>query len=179
MNAERLWYNSDMDVAADLEQVRSLDAMWRAFRASPSSAQTLVELRTSVVPDVLNARYYDSTRGQLLSQDPIFLTSSQNLTDPQSLNAYSYSEDNPIVKSDPSGKCFEDLCIGETIGAVELADLAIPVIRAAIVTGAVNTDFNIAGNISSECIARTASLQCNARIAPEFIRARRSIWSNS
>jgi hypothetical protein len=39
-----------MDVAADLEQVRSLDAMWRAFRASPSSAQTLVELRTSVVP---------------------------------------------------------------------------------------------------------------------------------
>ena len=57
----------------------------------------------------LNARYYDSSRGQFVSQDPIFLTSSQNLTDPQSLNSYSYSEGNPIAKEDPNGKQWVEL----------------------------------------------------------------------
>jgi hypothetical protein len=35
----------------------------------------------------------------------------QNLQDPQSLNPYSYSEDNPITKSDPSGKCGFGDCV--------------------------------------------------------------------
>lgn len=54
----------------------------------------------------LNARYYEGSRGQFLSQDPLFTGDprQQNLQDPQSLNAYSYSDDNPITKSDPSGK---------------------------------------------------------------------------
>jgi hypothetical protein len=34
---------------------------------------------------------------------------NRHLTDPQSLNAYSYSDDNPIVKSDPSGKQYLEL----------------------------------------------------------------------
>src|SRR5208337_2247918 len=93
-----------MDVVANLEYARSLEATWRAYRTSRSIAQPLVETRTSVVCDLLNARYYDSTRGQFLSQDPIFLSSSQNFGDPQSLNSYSYSEGNPINKSDPTGK---------------------------------------------------------------------------
>ncbi len=61
------------------------------------------------------ARYQDPTQGRFISEDPIFngVPNRQNLADPQSLNAYSYAEDNPIVKSDPSGKCIEDLCIGE------------------------------------------------------------------
>jgi len=67
----------------------------------------------------LNARYYNPSQGQYLSQDPVFLNlgdrnriqqiSQQQqdalLTDPQSLNSYSYSENNPIIQSDPSGKC--------------------------------------------------------------------------
>jgi RHS repeat-associated protein len=55
----------------------------------------------------LQARYYDSARGQFLSEDPVFTgePKAQNLPDPQSLNAYSYSEDNPITKSDPTGRC--------------------------------------------------------------------------
>lgn len=55
----------------------------------------------------LNARYYSGSQGQFLSQDPIFTGDprQQNLPDPQSLNAYSYSDDNPITKSDPGGKC--------------------------------------------------------------------------
>ena len=54
----------------------------------------------------LNARYQNPSQGQFISQDPMFLgnQSNQNLSSPQSLNAYSYSEDNPIVGSDPTGK---------------------------------------------------------------------------
>src|ERR1700751_1279811 len=53
----------------------------------------------------LNARYYDGSRGQFLSEDPVFLgsPSGQNLVDPQSLNTYSYSDDNPITNKDPNG----------------------------------------------------------------------------
>jgi RHS repeat-associated protein len=56
--------------------------------------------------DYLNARYYNGNQGQFISQDPVFLgsPSTENLQDPQSLNAYSYSEDNPIVKKDPTGR---------------------------------------------------------------------------
>ena len=62
----------------------------------------------------LNARYYDGARGQFLSQDPMFLSdpSRQNLSDPQSLNSYSYGEGNPITKSDPSGRDAGVLTIG-------------------------------------------------------------------
>jgi len=66
----------------------------------------------------LNARYYDGTRGQFLSQDPVFWNTKQNLQDPQSLNAYSYAENNPVVNKDPSGKCLEDACVIETAFAV-------------------------------------------------------------
>jgi len=40
-----------------------------------------------------------------LSEDPVFLgdPKQQVLTDPQSLNSYSYANDNPITKSDPTG----------------------------------------------------------------------------
>jgi RHS repeat-associated protein len=51
----------------------------------------------------LNARYYEGQRGQFLSQDPVFWGSKQNLADPQSLNVYSYANDNPINRSDPAG----------------------------------------------------------------------------
>ena len=67
--------------------------------------------------DYLNARYYDATRGQFLSEDPVFWALGdkarlQQLTDtdqgsllsnPQRANAFSYSEDNPIIKKDPNG----------------------------------------------------------------------------
>jgi len=65
----------------------------------------------------LNARYYSGSQGQFLSEDPTFW-GTQNILDPQSLNAYSYAEDNPIVNKDPSGRCLEDGCIIE--GAASL-----------------------------------------------------------
>ena len=36
---------------------------------------------------------------------------AQNLIDPQSLDTYSYSDDNPITKKDPSGKCAGPLIV--------------------------------------------------------------------
>ena len=54
----------------------------------------------------LNARYYQNSRGQFLSQDPVFWESpgSQNLQNPQSLNSYSYAQNDPINSSDPTGE---------------------------------------------------------------------------
>src|SRR5271165_4805600 len=60
--------------------------------------------------DYLNARYYDSGRGQFLSQDPVFweigLTRDgiKALANPQSQNSYGYANDNPIAGKDPDGR---------------------------------------------------------------------------
>jgi filamentous hemagglutinin len=65
-----------------------------------------------------DARYYDGSRGQFLSEDPAFLAigdpgqfksiAQQSmfafLSDPQRLNSYSYVENNPITKMDPTGQ---------------------------------------------------------------------------
>jgi RHS repeat-associated protein len=41
----------------------------------------------------LNARYYNATQGQFISQDPVFLGDpmQQDLNNPQNLNSYSYA----------------------------------------------------------------------------------------
>jgi RHS repeat-associated protein len=65
-----------------------------------------------------HARYYSSTRGQFLSQEPIFLSLGDSgevkklskedqqsyLRDPQLQNSYSYARDNPIALKDQNGK---------------------------------------------------------------------------
>lgn len=56
-----------------------------------------------VVVGLLNARYYDGNRGQFLSEDPVFWSTKQNLEDPQSMNSYSYANNNPINRSDQTG----------------------------------------------------------------------------
>ena len=59
----------------------------------------------------LNARYYDATRGQFLSEDPMMQKIGLDLKeierillDPQMQNYYSYAKNNPINLSDPSGE---------------------------------------------------------------------------
>jgi RHS repeat-associated protein len=73
--------------------------------------------------DYLNARYYNGAQGQFLSEDPTFLAlgnpngvqqlANHNqmalLANPQTLNAYSYSQDNPMINSDPSGNWYVDI----------------------------------------------------------------------
>jgi RHS repeat-associated protein len=52
----------------------------------------------------LNARYYQGPRGQFMSQDPASRnTPEQFLADPQQLNTYAYSKNNPIRFLDQSG----------------------------------------------------------------------------
>jgi RHS repeat-associated protein len=57
----------------------------------------------------LNARYYQGSRGQFLSQDPVFINlgvdkrTKEALADPQLQNSYSYGRNNPITLKDPDG----------------------------------------------------------------------------
>jgi RHS repeat-associated protein len=52
----------------------------------------------------LNARYYKATTGQFNSEDSMFwVLPQESLLDPQQQNSYSYSRNNPINRSDPSG----------------------------------------------------------------------------
>jgi RHS repeat-associated protein len=71
----------------------------------------------------MQARYQNSSRGQFTSEDPVFLgdPKQQVLTDPQSLNSYSYANGNPITKSDPTGRCIYDGCVVESVAALGFA----------------------------------------------------------
>lgn len=53
----------------------------------------------------LNARYYNGSTGQFVSEDPILQGSpdAKILINPQALNFYAYSSGNPINNSDPTG----------------------------------------------------------------------------
>jgi len=68
----------------------------------------------------LQARYYDGSKGEFLSEDPSFLAvgnpdqvqqltvqdQTAFLSDPQQMNSYGYGRDNPIVNKDPTGNAF-------------------------------------------------------------------------
>jgi len=80
--------------------------------------------------DYFEARYYSSAMGRFMSPD----WSAQEepvpyakLDDPQTLNLYSYAQNNPLTGVDADGHCVEDLCIGETIAAVALYTAAVTV----------------------------------------------------
>jgi RHS repeat-associated protein len=86
----------------------------------PTNAQRqyIAQFKDGNSLNYLNARYYDSSRGQFESEDPVFLAlgdgsavkrvaqQSQEvaLANPQTLNSYSYAGDNPVTMSDPTGK---------------------------------------------------------------------------
>lgn len=53
----------------------------------------------------LGAREYDSDRGRFISADPVV-----NFDNPQQINGYAYSYNNPVTYSDPSGTCAEVDC---------------------------------------------------------------------
>jgi len=73
-------------------QARGQAASWtgdRGFLDKTTDATGLV---------AVGARYYDPGIGRFISVDPVM-----DLSDPQQWNAYSYSNNNPLTWSDPSG----------------------------------------------------------------------------
>jgi RHS repeat-associated protein len=82
---------------------------WRQFTpyGEPRGASTTAPdnrgflnkpLNTTTGLTEIGARNYDPTLGRFISLDPVF-----NPADPQQLNGYTYSGDNPITRSDPTG----------------------------------------------------------------------------
>ena len=61
----------------------------------------------------MQARYQNSSRGQFISEDPVFWEVGQSdtgraiLKDPQVLNSYSYAANNPITGKDADGRLVE------------------------------------------------------------------------
>ena len=107
-----------MNIVACRDREQSLNAMWRAYLAvTVLTDPNNTEKSPAIVGHAfLNARYYDSQRGQFLSEDPVFLAigtsrasqlgnqdMSAILSNPQQLNSYSYSHGNPINAKDPQG----------------------------------------------------------------------------
>src|SRR5216684_7188642 len=86
-------------------------------------ARNLIKVDAGVVHALLQARYYDGSKGEFLSEDPVFLGDprQQVLTDPQSLNSYSYANDNPITKSDPNGRLGALAAVPFLLEGVEVA----------------------------------------------------------
>ncbi len=85
-----------------------------------------------------NARYYDPVIGRFISPD----STGQRLSDPQTLNRYSYCENNPLKYTDPSGhwnwnKVIRGALIAATVVAVvALAVVAAPVVAPILVAAA-------------------------------------------
>ena len=58
----------------------------------------------------LNARYYQGSRGQFMSQDPVFVDLGEDertgtiLADPQLPHSYAYSRNNPLILKDEGGE---------------------------------------------------------------------------
>jgi RHS repeat-associated protein len=69
-------------------------------------ARNLFRVDAGVVHALLQARYYDGSKGEFLSEDSVFLgdPKQQVLADPQNLNSYSYANHNPITNKDPNGR---------------------------------------------------------------------------
>jgi RHS repeat-associated protein len=69
--------------------------------------------------DYFEARYYSSTQGRFTSPDPLYVE-LRRLIDPQQLNIYSYTRNNPLRFTDPDGldiklNCDDKKICGEAV----------------------------------------------------------------
>jgi RHS repeat-associated protein len=97
----------------------------------------------------MQARYYDPTVGRFLSPDP----SRPSPGDLFTQNRFVYAENAPTVHRDPSGRCVEDLCIGESILLVEGIEYVVGVIEASEAVAATTET----GAIATTMTATTAT----------------------
>ncbi len=91
----------------------------------------------------MNARYYNGKIGRFVSQDPLVLKNPEKvLEDPQSLNYYAYSRNNPLRFIDPTG-----LYNIET-GRVEKGDTPDIIVNSINKTFGINTNWETVQQVS-------------------------------
>jgi RHS repeat-associated protein len=123
--------------------------------------------------DYLQARYYDQSRGQFLTQDPLFSGNpkDQDLANPQSLNTYAYANDNPITRSDPNGKfSVPGYAQGYLQGIIQQA-IAIAQLVIALSTHPVQTVGAIGSSIVNTASNPQAIVQSTASAAKNYAGA--------
>jgi RHS repeat-associated protein len=79
----------------------SLGMMGSLYDGDVRSRCTGKERDTESGLDYFGARYYGSNMGRFMSPDPWL--GSMDIANPQSLNRYSYAQNNPLKYTDPTG----------------------------------------------------------------------------
>lgn len=140
-------------------------------------AQTERDTETNL--DYAQARYYESSRGQFISEDPVFWEVGQTkdgkavLTNPQAQNSYSYAENNPITKKDPNGRCAgpfivaAPVCLGVAYGVIETAATNPDATLGQYVVGAVSG--GIQGGLFEGRIVGGAILGFGSSLAQDYV----------
>ena len=88
----------------------------RNITATKANRQYIGQFTDSATSlNYLQNRYLDNSRGQFMSQDPVFWEVGMTddgkavLMNPQAQNAYSYAVGNPIVNKDPQGRIIDTI----------------------------------------------------------------------
>jgi RHS repeat-associated protein len=111
-----------------------------------------------------NARYYDPTIGKFISPDTVGL----DLTNPQTLNRYTYCSNNPLRYTDPTGHwnwgtfwkvTAAVVAVAVVVTAVVLAPVVVPMIATAVasVTAAADTAIVTASVYATSALTTVAT----------------------
>ncbi|WP_405568893.1 polymorphic toxin type 30 domain-containing protein [Streptomyces phaeochromogenes] len=123
----------------------------------------------------LGAREYDPTTGRFVSVDPV-----ADLTDPQQINGYAYSNNNPVTFADPDGKFWGALiALIRAIVRIIIAILNYVRWRASQSSnsGGMSTmgsaNYGSSGGTGTDCSATYPAYKpgCNTNVEPEDPRA--------
>jgi RHS repeat-associated protein len=89
--------------------------------------------------DYMHARYYAATWGRFLSVDPE-MNADKITGQPQAWNRYAYVKNNPMNRTDPTGRCFWDVCAGEALVGAAILTTATAYVMApsAVIPGKTN-----------------------------------------
>jgi RHS repeat-associated protein len=123
----------------------------------------------------MQARYYDPQSARFLSVDP----SKPTAGDVFSQNRFAYAENAPLSHTDSTGKCVEDLCIGEAVLAFEGFEYlaaAFEADEAVAVTTEVSASVQVAATTGGSVASATSVLsqgaaQCVANAACSAVTA--------
>ncbi|WP_443068338.1 polymorphic toxin-type HINT domain-containing protein [Streptomyces sp. NBC_01358] len=127
----------------------------------------------------LGARDYDAANGRFVSVDPVM-----DPSDPQQINGYAYSNNNPVTFADPSGKFFDPLDLGIILATVFIITVALlssgggtsTTSGGMASTGSGNYTTSGSSGTGTDCSATYPAYKpgCNTNVEPEDPRAQGS-----